>query len=80
MEKEKITNGQYYVSELKQLKEAIKSKYWGKLRAGVHLLQDNAPIHTGSVAVVKAANCGFKFLTHPYDSAELAQSELHPVS
>ena len=53
-------NRQCYVSELKQPKEAIGSKCWRKLRAGLLLLQDNAPIHTIQIAVAEAANRGFE--------------------
>jgi hypothetical protein len=36
------TTGEYYASEVPQLKEVIKVKHRGKVRAGVLLLQDNA--------------------------------------
>ena len=45
----KTINGQYYAPKLKQLKEAIKLKCRGKLKADVLLLQDNVPIHTAQV-------------------------------
>ena len=43
------------------------SKLRAKQRAGVLLLQDNAPVYTAHVAVVEAVNCCFKLLPHdPY--------------
>ncbi|CAH1241963.1 SETMAR [Branchiostoma lanceolatum] len=46
LQKGQTINGEYYASELRQLKTAIKEKRRGKLRAGVLLLQDKAPVHT----------------------------------
>ena len=69
------TNGQYYVSELRQLKEAINLKCRLKLRTDVLLLQDNAPIHTAQVVITEVANCIFELLTHPSHSTNLAPSD-----
>lgn len=49
LKKGKLINGQYYASELTQLKEAIKLKHRGKLRTDVLLLQGNAPVHSAHV-------------------------------
>ncbi len=58
-EKEKKSaNGQYSVSEFRQLKE--ETKRIGKLIAGELFLQDYASFHTAQVAVDKAA----KFLLY----------------
>lgn len=75
LQKGQTITGEYYASELRQLKEAIKQKRPGKLRAGVLLLQDNAPVHTAQVAVAEAANCGFELLPHPPYSPDLAPSD-----
>ena len=61
-------------SESKQVKEAIKSKYRGELRAGILLPKDNAPVHIAHVAVAEAPNSGFKFLSHSPYSLYLAPS------
>ena len=67
LEQGETINGEYYASELRQLKDAIKEKRRGKLRAGVLLLQDNAPVHTSQVAVAQAATCRFELLPRaPY--------------
>lgn len=77
LEKGKTINGEYYASELTKLKTAIKEKRRGKLRAGVLLLQDNAPAHTAQVAVAEAAKCGFELLPHPPYSPDLAPSDFY---
>ena len=56
------------------MKEAIKSKA-RSLRAGVLLLQDNAPILTVQVAVAEAANFGFELLPYSPYSLDLAPSD-----
>ncbi|XP_066270858.1 histone-lysine N-methyltransferase SETMAR-like [Branchiostoma lanceolatum] len=65
LQKGQTINGEYYASELRQLKAAIKEKRRGKLRAGVLLLQDNEPVHTAHVSVAAATQCGFELLPHP---------------
>ena len=47
----------------------------GKLRNGVHLLQDNAPAHTSKVAMAAEKEFGYKILTHPPFSQDLAPSD-----
>ena len=54
----------------------MKSKFRGKLRAGVLLLQDNIPVHTAQVAVTEAANCGFELIPHSPYSPVLAPSDV----
>ena len=68
-------NRKYFASELKQLKEVIKLKCRGKTRAGMLLLQDNAPIHTVQVLVAEAVNCDFELLPHPSCSQDLVPSD-----
>ena len=63
--KKKTLSGPYNVPKLKQIKETIKLKHRGNLKAGVCLLQDNMPIHTGRVKVAGAANTGFELLLSP---------------
>lgn len=77
LQKGKTINGQYYADELRQLREKIKEKRRGKLRRGVWLLQDNAPVHTSQVAVSVAQQCGFKILPHPAYSPDLAPSDFY---
>ena len=53
--------------ELRQMKEVIKWKRKEKLRAGVLLLKNYAPIHIAQVTVFNAINCGLKLQQHsPY--------------
>uniref|UniRef100_A0A672ZDH7 Mos1 transposase HTH domain-containing protein n=1 Tax=Sphaeramia orbicularis TaxID=375764 RepID=A0A672ZDH7_9TELE len=72
LQKGQTINGEFYASELRKLKKEIKAKRRGKLRAGVLLLQDNAPVHTAQVAVAEAHNCGFELLPHPPYSPDLS--------
>ena len=65
LKKGQTINGEYYANELRNLREAIKTKRRGKLRRGVRLLQDNAPAHTAQISVQAAANCGFRILPRP---------------
>nr|XP_006825298.1 PREDICTED: histone-lysine N-methyltransferase SETMAR-like [Saccoglossus kowalevskii] len=59
-----------------QLEAAIKEKK----RAGVLLLQDNAPHQTAQVAVAAATECGFELLPHPSCSPGLASSNFYLFS
>jgi len=68
---------EYCATELCQLKEALKTKRRGKLRHGVHLLQDNAPAHTASIATSAATECGYELLPHPPYSPDLAPSDFY---
>ncbi|XP_066302907.1 histone-lysine N-methyltransferase SETMAR-like [Branchiostoma lanceolatum] len=77
LQKGQTINGEYYASELRQLKAAIIEKMRGKLRAGVLLLQGNAPVHTAQVLVAAATQCGFELLPHPPYSPDLAPSDFY---
>ena len=66
LETGKTINEWYYTLELRQLKEAIKLKHRGKLRAGVFLLYDNMPIHTAQVTETEIANCSFELPPIPF--------------
>nr|XP_006823916.1 PREDICTED: histone-lysine N-methyltransferase SETMAR-like [Saccoglossus kowalevskii] len=57
-----------FTSEVEQLRAAIKEKRRGKFRAGVMLLQDNAPVHTAQVALATGTQCSFELLPHPFYS------------
>jgi len=65
LSKGSAVTGEYYATELRQLKEALKTKRRGKLRNGVLLLQDNAPEHTACIAASAATECGYELLPHP---------------
>ena len=56
------------------IKETGKSKRREKLRVGVFLLQDNAPIYTARFTVGKAANGSFELLPHPSYLEDLTPS------
>ena len=77
--KEKWRNitGEYHLSILNQLKEAIKEKCRGKLAKGVLLLQDNAPVHKSTVGMVALHTHGFESLVHLPYSPDLAPSDFH---
>ena len=64
-------------SIMPQLNEAVKSK--GKMRAGVLLLQDNAPVHTAQVEVTWAEICDSELLPHaPLSDLALSNFYLFP--
>jgi len=69
--------GEYYANLLAQLRDEIKTKRRGKLRKGVLLLQDNAPVHTAQVATSAAQRCNFELLPHPAYSPDLAPSDFY---
>ena len=48
IQKIQTCNGEYDDSNLRQLKEAVKSESRGKLSVGVLLIQYNAPVQTAS--------------------------------
>ena len=72
--KQTIT-GAYYANLLKKLRDAVKQKRRGKLRRGVLLLHDNAPVHKSHVAQGAVRECGFRELNHPPYSPDLAPSD-----
>jgi len=71
LSKGSTVTGAYYADELRKLREALKSKCWGKLRRGVLLLHDNVPAHTSAVATFAADECSYKLLPHPPYSPDL---------
>ena len=77
LQKGQTINGEYYASNLRQLKEGIQSKRPGNLHAGVLLLQDYAPVHTAQVAVTEMERCSFQLLPHAPYSPGLAPPDLY---
>ena len=75
LQKGKTINGEYYAKLLKELRQAIKSKWPGKLTKGVLLHQDNAHPHKSLVAMSAVHDCGFKLIDHPPYSPDLAPSD-----
>ena len=75
LEGKRTITGQYYVTLIDKLREEIKSKRRGKLRATPLLLHDNAPAHTSHVAKAAVAKNGFVELPHPPYSPDLAPSD-----
>ena len=73
-------NMAYYANLLVELRESIKQKRRGKLRRGVLLQQDNAPVHTSQVAMQAVRDCGFELLPHPPYSPDLAPSDYYLFS
>ena len=65
LEKGHKINGEYYANLLTRLREALKDRRGEKLRKGILLLQDNAPVHTAKIAVEAAKRCSFRILPHP---------------
>ncbi|CAF4830352.1 unnamed protein product [Pieris macdunnoughi] len=67
----------YYADQIRRLREAIKQKRRGKLRAGVLFHQDNAPSHKAAVAMAAIQETGFELLEHPPYSPDLAPSDFY---
>src|SRR5256885_15248803 len=65
LEREKTVNGDHCASLFIDLHGAVKEERRGKLRKGVLLLQDNAPVHTSHVAKLAAAVSGYELSFHP---------------
>jgi len=74
---EKGKKGVYYAVLIRKLREVIKEKRWGKLTQGELLHHDYAPAHTSHVATTTIHDCGFKLLSHPLYSPDLAPSDFH---
>ena len=75
LQKGQTINGEYYASNMRQLKEAIKSKRRGELRAGVLLLQDICSCsHSTSGS---RRSCGFELLPHVQYSSDLTTSDFY---
>ena len=77
LSKDSTIPGAYYASGLCTLREALKSKLWGKLQCGVLLLHDNAPADTSAVATSSVAECGHELLLHPPYSKDIAPSDFY---
>ena len=75
--KEQTINGTYYVLFLRQLRENIKVKRFGKLSKGVSFHHDNAPSHTSVIAMAVINDYGFELIQHPPFSPDLAPSYFH---
>ena len=79
-ERNTVINGSYYASLLHRLKDSIKEIRRDKLSRGIHLLHDNAPVHTAAVAKRAILDCGFTELNHPPYSPDLAPSDYYLFS
>lgn len=77
LEKGATITGSYYAGQIRRLREAIKEKRRGKLRAGVLFHQDNAPAHKAAVAMAAIQETGFELLEHPPYSPDLAPSDFY---
>lgn len=77
LEKGATITGSYYADQIRRLREAIKEKRRGKLRAGVLFHQDNAPAHKAAVAMAAIQETGFELLEHPPYSPDLAPSDFY---
>lgn len=80
LEKGATISGSYYADQIRRLREAIKEKRRGKLRAGVLFHQDNAPAHKAAVAMAAIQESGFELLEHPPYSPDLAPSDFYLFS
>jgi len=77
LESQKTITGEYYAHVLANLREALLEKRRGKLRNGVLLLHDNAPVHKSLKAAAAVRECGFQELSHPPYSPDLAPSDFY---
>ncbi|KAI6658206.1 hypothetical protein LOD99_15475 [Oopsacas minuta] len=71
----KTINSDYYVEELKELRQVIKRGRRGKLTRGVLLHHDNARAHVSSKTMAAIDDLGFECLAHPPYSPDLAPSD-----
>ncbi|XP_067667439.1 histone-lysine N-methyltransferase SETMAR-like [Haliotis asinina] len=60
-----IMTGEYYANLLKKVRQSIKEKRRGKIRRGILLHQDNAPVHTSRAPMETARECGYEIFPHP---------------
>lgn len=67
--------GQYYATLLEKLRLAIKEKRRGKLRKGVLLLDDNAPVHRAGVVLDAIHDLHWSRLNHPAYSPDLSPAD-----
>lgn len=75
LEKGKTITGQYYAALLDQLNDNIKEKRPHLKKKKVLFLQDNAPVHTSTIAMAKFHELRFELLPHPPYSPDLAPSD-----
>ncbi|XP_073527124.1 histone-lysine N-methyltransferase SETMAR-like [Phyllobates terribilis] len=75
LEKGATITGSYYAEQIRRLREAIKEKRRGKLRAGVLFHRDNAPAHKAAVAMATIQEAGFELVEHSPYSPDLAPSD-----
>ncbi len=73
-------NGPYYASIIERLRSAILEKRRGKVRHGVLLLHDNAPVHKCNIVQAAIRHAGFVELNHPAYSPDIAPSDYHLFS
>ena len=77
LESGNTVNSENYCELLTQVKKDIKNKRRGLQSRGVILLQDNARPHTAARTLAKIEDLGWKLLTHPPYSPDLAPSDFH---
>jgi histone-lysine N-methyltransferase SETMAR len=77
LQKGKTINGEYYANLLNRLKTAIAEKRPGMNRKKVLFHQDNAPVHSCTVAAKKIEELGFELVPQPPYSPDLAPSDFH---
>ncbi|CAH2098818.1 unnamed protein product [Euphydryas editha] len=65
LEKGPTITGSHYANQIRELRESIKEKRRGKLRAGVLFHKDNEFAHKAEVAIAITQETGFKLLEHP---------------
>ncbi|XP_067653277.1 histone-lysine N-methyltransferase SETMAR-like [Haliotis asinina] len=75
--KGRTMNGEYYANLVRQVRQSIKEKRRGKIRRGILLHQDNAPVHDSHVAAAAVQECGYEILPPPHYSPDLAPSDYH---
>jgi [histone H3]-lysine36 N-dimethyltransferase SETMAR len=73
-------NGRYYASLIERLRSAILEKRRGKVRHGVLLLHDNAPVHKCNIVQAAIRQAGFVELNHPAYSPDIAPTDYHVFS
>ena len=75
LEKGKTITGEYYAALLDQLNDKIKEKRQYLKKKKVLFLQDNAPVHTSTIAMAKFHELRYELLPHPPYSPDLAPSD-----
>ena len=77
LERRNTVNSENYCELLTEVKKDIKNKRRGLQSRGVILLQNNARPHTAARTLAKIEDLGWKLLTHPPYSPDLAPSDFH---